>query len=1226
MKKKDIKKQIAFGLVCFVLATLIEINCFPHVQNVNYDYENIIGSLENGALLPWIRIAIVTFLLFIIGAFGKFVYRVCMEKGLIDKIRTNNRYRNIFAGSVSILFALIYNAIFIQPYGRNIYSISTRSLVILIATCIYLLYLLIAYMYKMHLEKSIDTKCANRAIAINAIFIYIVIAGALIFCADDMQRSGFWKSDLIGTSYVGMNDLSGESSDYEITGIDPYVIYEIEDYVYDRGIIFFDEIAYSDTKFGIFYSSIMDTFSEERKVSCIQKEGTDYAAFQLPDNYQIHYIRVDYEGIDGNIIIGDAYHIESVYATKDNVLTKLHGKLTIQTYLNLLCLTAIFAVLLFNLYRRETLWDKYYNTKVRVAVEIIMIFVLPAVLFWKYISGQAYFLFPDSASDSIEQYYPQLLHIADRVKNGQWTEMFSFIIGLGNKENSIILGLQNWPAMFGRANVAYLMGISIFLKVVLSGLFTYGLVGLWGIKDEKRVVITLGYEFNAMLTIRSYWVAYPNVALMIIFWLYCFELAYRKRQNRFYLLFAFASELFFLQFDLYYCILYGFIFLVYIFCRVLSDGNGIKLAFKYSFLNYGVFALLGSADSFMLSFIDKVSSSRVSNVYAETTDHIFDLLKFQWGMLYEAFIRSIGQAISGLFGDFVGSANVLEGPAFYFGIFMLIIIPVAYYNLPKKKRILFALGLLASFLFITVGIVRVLAAGFAGSSFKYSSFWITVLGILIILEAFSNIKESGYKKNSLLVFNITAAICFLLIISILFSDRVSRVNQWWFSLIYFLIYVVIVNLFYVYNVKAVRWVLILVVMTEGVVLSYDGLNNRTTCTTADLNERFYDDTYEAIQEISSHDKNWYRIEKSPGLACDSYVQGYYGTASYVGGSLIGSGIQNYYRELGLPSQEGMRYLSGTAGNLYANSLLGVKYIFLNGIDNTRYGIQYIASKGDVNIYENTLALPIGYFYDETISIDEFGKLSYWDRNRVLLERALCTTANSKFDEMVVKEAPDFDGEGIQYKFTSSKEHMDVSEIDGLLVLDIQFKSEEDKPTYGNIFWSDSDEKDNSQILSPAGVVEVCADDISSIWFDRSMSEKIDCVNVYAYDADEYYAKTVSAIRKLQTNGMQVINITDYEINGTIAAASNGVLATSIPYDTNWEIYVDGVKTQLLEVNTGFIGTEISAGNHDIRIYYKHESWIGNNKFKCAGMVILLILSIYTHWVSRQDKLRKLQKC
>ena len=193
------------------------------------------------------------------------------------------------------------------------------------------------------------------------------------------------------------------------------------------------------------------------------------------------------------------------------------------------------------------------NTKIRVAVEIMMIFILPSILFWQYISRQTCFVFSDIASDSIGQYYPQLLHVADRVKNGQWAEMFSFMIGLGNKEEPIIPNISNWTAMFGKENVAYLMGISIFLKVALSGLFMYGLVGLWEIRDEKRLVITLGYEFNSMLTIRSCWESYPNIAFMIILWLYCFELAYRKRQNKFYLLFAFSSELFFTQFSIYYC-------------------------------------------------------------------------------------------------------------------------------------------------------------------------------------------------------------------------------------------------------------------------------------------------------------------------------------------------------------------------------------------------------------------------------------------------------------------------------------------------------------------------------------------------------------------------------------------------------------------------------------------------------------------------------------------------
>jgi len=1169
------------------------------------------------------------------------------EKYVLDKVKTNKLYRNVFAGIISVLLALIYNAIFLQTYERTQENglITTFFLVLLIAICIYLIYLLITYIHKVSLEKSIDAKRVNRIVAMNAMIIYVIIAGALILCSDNMQRSSFWESDLIETTYFAMNDLSGESPNYEITGIDPFVIYEIQEDMYNKGIVFFDEKTSDDIVLAVFYASSTDEFSEERKVLSMQKEGSDYAVFRLPDDYRICHIRIDYEGNNG-IQVGEGFHIKSVFATKNTLLTKLHGKLTTRTCLNLLLLSAIFVMMFLGFNKGKTLWKKYYsNTSIRENVEIMVIFVLPAILFWKYISGQAGFVFLDVAYDSFAQYYPKLIHFADRVRNGQWTEMFSFIIGLGDKEGYIVPNLYNWTAMFGRENVAHLMGISVFFKVALSGLFTYEWVSLWEIRDEKRLIITLGYEFNTMLTIRSCWASYPNVALVIIFWVYCFELAYRKRKNKFYLLFALASELTFLQFDLYYSVLYGFIFLVYIFCRVLSDGDRIKSAFKYGFLYYGMFAFWGSADSMITSFKDALSSGRISNNYSNAVNDILNSFKFQWDMLYEAFVRSIGQSIIGVSDDFLGWENVLEGPAFYFGIFMLLIIPVAYFNLPKKKKTLFALGGLAAVLFIAIRVICLLVAGFSRFSFKHTSFWVTLLGILMILEAFNNIKENGFRKNSLFVFNITAAIYFALIISILFSGKLARINQWWLSLIYFLIYVELVNLFYAYNVKELRWVFILVIMTEGTVLSYDALNNRPTYTIDEMKELIYDDSYDAIQEIAIKDNSWYRIDKKPGTTpyCDSYVQNYYGTVSYVAGSLIGAGVRNYYTELSLPTTIEMRVLCGTAGNLYANSLLGVKYHFLKGMDNCIYGTKYIASYGDVDVYENTLALPIGYFYDEVIDIEEFSKLSYWDRNKILLEKVLCTTENSKFDKDVVQEEPSFDGECIKYQFTSTQKSIDVSEIKGLIALDLHFKlnmdsiendeyyngndnvenkSEEEISLYGRYAWTDSDGNYNDREFMTTGVIELCADDISSIWFDATIAERIDYVNVYVYNPDEYYARTVAAIHKLQENGMKVTSISDYEICGTVTAPSNGVFATSIPYNTNWEIYVDGVKNELLEVNTGFIGTKISAGNHDIRIYYRHRSWVRCNTLKCVGMGILLIWGIYITVYDVKNKLKR----
>lgn len=56
--------------------------------------------------------------------------------------------------------------------------------------------------------------------------------------------------------------------------------------------------------------------------------------------------------------------------------------------------------------------------------------------------------------------------------------------------------------------------------------------------------------------------------------------------------------------------------------------------------------------------------------------------------------------------------------------------------------------------------------------------------------------------------------------------------------------------------------------------------------------------------------------------------------------------------------------------------------------------------------------------------------------------------------------------------------------------------------------------------------------------------------------------------------------------GDFEAAGDSWLVTSIPYDENFQIYVDGIKVQNQRVNRAFLGARITAGSHNIRILYK----------------------------------------
>ena len=81
------------------------------------------------------------------------------------------------------------------------------------------------------------------------------------------------------------------------------------------------------------------------------------------------------------------------------------------------------------------------------------------------------------------------------------------------------------------------------------------------------------------------------------------------------------------------------------------------------------------------------------------------------------------------------------------------------------------------------------------------------------------------------------------------------------------------------------------------------------------------------------------------------------------------------------------------------------------------------------------------------------------------------------------------------------------------------------------------------------------------------------------------------------------------ICGTLNAAHDGYLITSIPFDDGFEILIDGMCFENEVVNTAFLGTKISKGEHKIEIvYHAPFLWLGKivsglGVFLCTAAVI-----------------------
>lgn len=89
------------------------------------------------------------------------------------------------------------------------------------------------------------------------------------------------------------------------------------------------------------------------------------------------------------------------------------------------------------------------------------------------------------------------------------------------------------------------------------------------------------------------------------------------------------------------------------------------------------------------------------------------------------------------------------------------------------------------------------------------------------------------------------------------------------------------------------------------------------------------------------------------------------------------------------------------------------------------------------------------------------------------------------------------------------------------------------------------------------------------------------------------------------------------IAGKIDVQNTGYFITSIPYDKNFTIYVDGKQAVPKKVNTAFLGFPIESGEHSVVIIY-HASGVAAGKFlSLVGLVMMAVtFLIEKRWTKR----------
>lgn len=355
------------------------------------------------------------------------------------------------------------------------------------------------------------------------------------------------------------------------------------------------------------------------------------------------------------------------------------------------------------------------------------------------------------------------------------------------------------------------------------------------------------------------------------------------------------------------------------------------------------------------------------------------------------------------------------------------------------------------------------------------------------------------------------------------------------------------------------------------------------------------------------------------------------------------------------------YVQSNNNRMGLDFLYGVKYFLGNdtlaGIDDADgcagYGFKKSDNIDGVNIFRNKYDSGLGFAYDKVISESEFAKLSRLEREQALLQAMVLPNKEiKKAEQNQIVSASDIeiDIDELQYEVIGTSNvvfddnTIDVSEDMGyvdIYVSDVKdsqlmvsfdnlVKVDDNGRDVGNFYFSagtdkkvsGANNKKNNQTI--AGIRDY---DLNVGYYeDFSGKVRITFENVGTYTYDRLYISAMStanydmyASKRIEEK-FNVDSYSDEEVTGTAELSNDGYLFFSVPFNSNWSIYIDGCRADKIEdANIAFMAVKVDKGSHCIRLAYEDGSRTVSYIISLMGIVLIILTGIVHRKLRRRKR-------
>jgi uncharacterized membrane protein YfhO len=292
------------------------------------------------------------------------------------------------------------------------------------------------------------------------------------------------------------------------------------------------------------------------------------------------------------------------------------------------------------------------------------------------------------------------------------------------------------------------------------------------------------------------------------------------------------------------------------------------------------------------------------------------------------------------------------------------------------------------------------------------------------------------------------------------------------------------------------------------------------------------------------------------------------------------------------------------------TLAGVKY-YIGRKENTMivpYGFekQCETSDGEWILYENQYSIPIVYFYNCVYNEEKIENLNVFDRQEIMMQAAIISDYSGTI------------GEIISFINDNSEAEWDIIEQDGVVIDDGVINTQNGSTIKVEVSYvADSeyylmfDEDVSVTVDLPDGYEKYRvpmtignADDesgIITITFNGEYSFNIDDMHIIQHSFQNYESELEDL-----TDGVASYEVGTNRIDCNVDIDNDEILCVAVPYIDGWKAYIDGEETEIVTVNSLYMGIDVPEGQHDIVFIYVTPG-LKVGAFISSGTLLLLVI-------------------